>query len=62
KDSSRFSWELVTKLEERPLGFLLFPQPQIAFWLPKHGFENDAEIERFRALAESKSIPFRRRT
>ena len=62
KDSSRFSWELVTKLEERPLGFLLFPQPQIAFWLPKHGFKNDAAIERFRALAESKSIPFRRRT
>lgn len=61
KDSTTFSWDLVTKLEERPLGFLLFPQPQIAYWLPKHAFENAAAIDRFRALVDSKAIPFRRR-
>lgn len=60
KDSTEFSWDLVTKLEERPLGFLLFPQPQLAYWLPKRAFANEAAIDQFRALVESKAIPLKR--
>lgn len=60
KDSTEFSWDLVTKLEERPLGFLLFPQPQLAYWLPKRAFANEAAIDQFRTLVESKAIPLKR--
>ena len=60
-DSTRFCWALVVKLEERPRGFLLFPQPQLAYWLPKCAFKDSDAIARFRALVESKAIPFRSR-
>ena len=56
---SRFAWRMIVKVRERPHGFLVFPTPRIAHWLPKHGFRDDGEIERFRELARSKVADFR---
>lgn len=58
---ARFGWDRIIKIHERKHGFLLFPQPRLAHWLPKHGFQNNGDIETFRELAKSKSIPWKGR-
>ena len=57
-ESSQFSWETITRIQEREQGFLLFPMPQLAYWLPKSAFQSQGDIARFRELAMSKPIPF----
>ena len=57
-ESSQFSWETITRIEEREQGFLLFPMPQLAYWLPKPAFESQRDIARFRELVMSKPITF----
>lgn len=56
---ARFSWDKIIKICERKHGFLLFPQPRIAHWLPKHGFQSESAIEAFREIARSKPIPYK---
>ena len=55
---ARFVWDKIIKIHERKNGFLLFPQPRLAHWIPKHGFESHSDIEIFREIARSKSINY----
>ena len=57
-ESSQFNWETITRVQEREQGFLLFPMPQLAYWLPKPAFQSQRDVERFRELVKSKPIPF----
>jgi len=56
---SKFVWEKLLKVEEREKGFLLFSQPRIAHWLPKHGFTGEADIVLFREIAKSKKLQYK---
>ncbi len=55
----RFVWDKVMKVHERKLGFLLFPQPRLAHWIPKRGFQNEEGIRLFRELVKAKGIEFK---
>lgn len=56
---ARFDWDKITKIQEREKGFLLFPQPNVAFWIPKTGFRSEIDIELFREIAQSKQIEYK---
>jgi hypothetical protein len=56
---ARFEWDKIIKVQERKNGFLLFPQPRLAHWIPKHGFQSEADIQLFREFAKSKPIEFK---
>jgi hypothetical protein len=58
-EDTRFVWEKIIKIQERKNGFLLFPQPRLAHWIPKHGFKSENDIQLFREIAKSKSIEFK---
>ena len=51
---SEFGWQAFTKMLRTPSGVMLYPIDQIYHWLPRRGFANDAEYERFSELAKSK--------
>lgn len=51
---SEFGWQALTKVVRTPTGVMLYPNDQIFHWLPRHGFANDEDFERFVALAKSK--------
>lgn len=53
---SRFAWSSLIKVRERKKGFLLFTQPRLAYWIPKHGFNDESDIERFRSMLKAKSF------
>lgn len=53
---TRFIWSQLIRICERKRGFLLFSQPKIAQWIPKHGFKNESEIALFRDMATNKSL------
>jgi hypothetical protein len=55
---ARFVWDKIIKVQERKNGFLLFPQPRLAHWIPKHGFQSEADMQLFREIAKSNSIVF----
>lgn len=48
--SARFPWHQLVKVEEKKAGFLLFPKPRTAHWMPKHGFSGEGDLEQFRDL------------
>lgn len=53
-----FVWDKIIKIHERKDCFLLFPQPRMAHWIPKHGFQNDTDIELFREIARGQSVRY----
>jgi hypothetical protein len=55
---ARFVWDKIIRVHERKGGFLLFPQPRIAHWIPKHGFQCDTDIDLFKEIVRSKSIKY----
>jgi hypothetical protein len=56
--SSRFEWSLMIKARELQEGFLLYRQPLVVQWLPKHGFTGEEDITRFRELLREKVAQF----
>jgi hypothetical protein len=52
---ARFIWDKIIKVQERRNGFLLFPQPRLAHWIPKHGFQSDTDIEMLREILRNSS-------
>jgi hypothetical protein len=56
---ARFVWGKIIEVHEWKSGFLLFPQPRLVHWLPKHGFKNDSDIELFRELPRRKPIKYK---
>ena len=53
---TRFMWDKLIKVEEGKSGFLLFPQPRLAHWIPKSSFRNDKEMNNFRNLVRNHGI------
>ena len=56
---ARFVWDKILKIWEKKEGFFIFTQPRIFFWIPKHGFQNENDIELFREIAKSKSLAYK---
>ncbi len=48
-------WELIPKVLELPDGFLAFPGAPKGYWLPNHAFRDQADRERFAAIAEHRA-------
>ena len=53
---TKFMWDKLIEVEEAKSGFLLFPQPRLAHWIPKNAFRNDAELNGFRNLVRNNGI------
>ncbi len=51
---TEIAWQAFTKMVRTPAGVMLYPNDQMYHWLPRHGFANDAEFERFVQIAKSK--------
>jgi len=51
---SEVSWQAFTKVVRTPAGVLLYPFDRLFHWLPRHGFANDVEFEKFVELAKGK--------
>lgn len=52
--SSDMLWRTILKALRTPDGFLLYVTDLQVHWLPVHGFENTAEIERLATLAKDR--------
>ena len=51
---STFMWELVIGVLDTPKGFLLYPQKNLFYFIPKEGFQNPEDIAQFAYLAQDK--------
>lgn len=51
---STFNWDLIHGVLDTPKGFLLYPQQNMFYWLPKYAFVNEEDIARFVYLAKDK--------
>ncbi len=47
-------WNTYSKMVESPSGVLLYPNPTMFHWIPRHAFASDLEYARFLQLAESR--------
>lgn len=57
---TKFMWDKLIKVEEVKSGFLLFPQPRLAHWIPKCASRNDVELNSFRNLVRINGIQVKR--
>ena len=51
---STFSWNLIHGVSDTPEGFLLYPQQNMFYWLPKKAFASKEDIAQFAFLAQDK--------
>lgn len=51
---SRFQWALIQGVSDTPEGFLLYPQKNMFYWLPKSEFKNEEDIAHFAFIAQDK--------
>ncbi|MFM2313774.1 MAG: YcxB-like protein [Cyanobacteriota bacterium] len=51
---STFSWELIQGVLDTPKGFLLYPQTNMFYWLPKQAFSKEEDIALFAFIAQNK--------
>ena len=51
---TKMSWDLIQGVLDTPESFLIYPQEQMFYWLPKHAFENEEDIAQFVYLAKDK--------
>lgn len=56
--TSTFDWCTLTVVRERKEGFLLYPQPRLAHWIPKSAFASADDLTRFRTLVHRSNVPF----
>ena len=55
--NATFEWSKLVRVKERPKGFLLFPQPRLAYWIPLSAFSSATDIDTFRAYIAQSPIP-----
>jgi YcxB-like protein len=48
------SWELIRVVLDTPKGFLLYPQTNMFYWLPKQAFAKEEDIALFAFIAQNK--------
>jgi|GEM_PF-2494520 len=51
---TKMSWELIQGVLDTPECFLIYPQEQMFYWLPKYAFKSDEDIAQFTYLAQDK--------
>ena len=51
---STLSWDLIHGILDTPHGFLLYPQQNQFYWLPKAAFSNEEDITHFVFIAQDK--------
>ncbi len=57
--TARFPWHQLKKVEEKKGGFLIFPQPRTAHWIPKHGFNGEGDLGLFCDLVRSSGVEYK---
>jgi hypothetical protein len=58
---STLGWDQITRVIESKHGLLLYTQPSLANWIPKHAFSSDADLDKLRSMIQSLDIPYRRK-
>ncbi len=53
---AKFTWENLLRVEERKPGFLVFPQPRLAHWIPKSAFKDGRDLDVFRKMVQKHGI------
>jgi hypothetical protein len=51
---STYSWEFIKSVLDTPKGFLLYPQKNTFYWLPKKAFTKEEDIAVFAFIAQDK--------
>ena len=51
---SSLNWDLIHGVLDTPEGFLLYPQQNLFYWLPKEAFDSKEDIARLAYLAQDK--------
>jgi len=55
---STFTWELIKGILDTPQGFLLYPQKNLFYFIPKSGFQQPEDIAHFAFIAQDKVKSF----
>jgi hypothetical protein len=58
KAQSDLAWDQLKQIKETPKGLLILPNNQSFFWLPYHGFRDEADINRLRKMASAHNLGF----
>lgn len=56
--NATFEWTKLVEIKEASDGFLLFPQRNIAHWIPKKAFATTSDIEIFRGFIRQNKIKY----
>jgi len=56
---SSFAWNRLNLVRCFKDGFLLYPQPRLAFWIPKHAFTSNANLREFLSLVERSGVKYK---
>jgi len=51
---STFQWDLIQGVSDTPEGFLLYPQKNLFYWLPKSTFNSEEDIAHFAFIGKDK--------
>lgn len=51
---TKMSWDLIQGVLDTPECFLMYPQEQMFFWLPKYAFKSEEDIAQFAFIAQDK--------
>jgi hypothetical protein len=55
---SSFTWNRLILVRCFKDGFLLYPQPRVAHWIPKHAFSSKEDLRSFLILVESSGVKY----
>jgi hypothetical protein len=53
-----YAWRVLLNIKEVHDGFLIFPQPRLAHWVPKKAFLSEVEISTFRDLVRKSGVKY----
>jgi len=56
--SGVYEWRSLIEIKEVSDGFLIFPQPRLAHWVPKKGFSSEIDISGFRDLVRGSGVKY----
>ena len=57
---STFQWNRLILVRQLKDGFLLYPQPRIAHWIPKHAFKSEEDLNRFMQLVKNSGVHYKK--
>jgi hypothetical protein len=56
--SGNFEWRHLIEVKEVKHGFLLYPQPRLAHWIPKHAFPDGDVLAGFRDMIRQSGVKY----